>query len=751
MTEIYTRRYFEGEGYKGFYFDFPVHYITAEFILERKPESAIEIGGARGYVSKLLKNKGVKVVCMDISQHCFQTRAMDDFILWDATMTPWPKSSNNANCENEKKEFMKEKEFDLCFSVAFLEHVPEEKVNAVIKEMIRVSKSGLHGITFEKTPKDDDKTHVLFRPKEWWMQRFNEVDSKYPVEIVDKEVMELGPFTVSKYAPADGLTKLNIGSFTNMYHYGWINVDAHDLDKWAKSFSFRFEKSNVLKGLNYPSNSVDLILASHFLEHLDRSDGETFLKDCSRVLKSGGLIRLAVPDTVLICQRYLKGQIKEFGQVNVGVEEASDDAEALFRLLFSGHGTLYDSKSLKATLRRTGFVDIKSKLPFESQSKVIQNQTLPSFPSLSFYVEARKPKPEITITEMKNRKLNIGLLSTRFFGVPPSGYSGLEQIVWNLACELDKMGHKVTLFAPKGSVAPPHGKLVETGEALHSTEVDWFKAEQDAYWTVKDNIGDLDILHGHNWFGFEYLAKLEKPQLKITHTHHGGLNRLNLASLAGVKRLYKLNLVAISDWMADVYASQGFASRRCYNGVDLSAYQFQEEKGERFLFLGRVAPSKAPHIAIEAAKRAGACLDIVGATSFVSDSDYVDRVKQLCDGEKIRFVGEVNHSTKLDYLRNAKGLLIPSTFGEPFGLISIEAMACGTAPIALNDGALKEIIINDESGYICNTVDEMVFRMKNIGSINHKKCRRRAQCFSTKKMTLQYVNRYQNILDGFEW
>jgi glycosyltransferase involved in cell wall biosynthesis/predicted SAM-dependent methyltransferase len=746
MSEKYGRSYFEGEGYKGVYFDFPIHYKFAEFILNKNPMSVIEVGGARGYVTRLLKNSGVNVLCMDISDHCWHTRAIDEFLLWDATIAPWPefKTPNGA-----RHGCLKNKEFDLCVSIAFFEHIPEEKIETVIKEMIRVSNSGLHGITFNKPADDSDKTHVTFRSKSWWEQKFKEVDPNYPVEIFDKDEFEKSTVVISKYAPADGLTKLNVGSFTNMFHYGWTNIDALELSEWAKKLGFRFERNNLLKGLNYPNGSVDVILASHFLEHLCRNEGDTFLAECSRVLRPGGLIRLALPNTALICKTYLEGKISEYRHVNAGVDLARDDAEAFFNLMFSGHETLYDVESLRALLKKNNFTNIQAIPPFESRSKIIKSQTIPAYPSLSFYIEANSSKNKRSIIQKK--KINVGLLSTMFFGVPPVGYSGLEQIVWDLACGLDELGHNVTLFAPKGSHAPPHGKLIETGEAINSTDVDWFKAEQDAYQVLKDNLSEIDILHGHNWFGFEYLAKLQKPDLKITHTHHGGLNQHNIESWSGIKQLHKLNLIAISDWMSNVYASKGFASRRCYNGIDLHKYKCKVEKDDRFMFLGRIAPSKAPHLAIEAALRAGAGLDIVGSTSFVNDPKYVEEIKHSCDGEQIKFIGEVDPTTKVRYLQNAKGLLIPSRFGEPFGLISIESMACGTPPIAFNDGALKEIIIDGETGFICNTIDEMVQRMKCIESINPNDCRKRAQQFSRRKMAKDYVNMYEAILSGYEW
>lgn len=725
----YTREYFEGRGYVGLYRDFVCHYTTAKVVLERKPESVLEVGGSRGYICKLLQNAGVKVTCMDISEHCFHTRAIDDFVLHDATVAPWR---------------FKDKSFDLCFSIAFLEHIPESKVNDTIREMVRVSKRGLHGITFSIAPNDVDETHKqgTIKPKEWWIQKFSESAPDYPVEIMDKEDMEKGPVT---FPPSDGLEKIDVGSFLDMFHYGWQNWDAQDLSTWALQNGYVFKQVDATKQFPKPDSSTDIVLASHFIEHLTRGEGETFLKECFRVLKPNGLLRLAIPDSKLLAKKYLKGEIFEYRHVNIGVEKAPDEAEAFFHLLLAGHKTIYDLNSLEATLKKCGFTNIKEMAPFKSQSEAVENQTIPSYPTLSCYVEA-SPKKEAYVPTATKGKLRIGMVSSPFFGVPPKGYSGLEMVVWDLCCALAKMGHEVTLFAPKGSQAPLNGKLVETGEPAQSVKVDWLKAERDNYEIIKNQLGGLDIIHGHGWFGFEYLAKTRNPQLKVCHTHHGGLS---LDWWSRSKPPFKLNLIGISQWMQTVYRSQGFESRFVYNGVDLDKYVYHKRKGDRLMFLGRISRIKAPHTAIEVAKKAGIGLDVVGGTSFVDDPSYVEQVRSMCDGKQTVFVGEVDHETKLKYLQKAKALLVPSRFGEPFGLISVEAMAVGTPVIALNDGALSEVV--KEGGIMCNDSESMVYAVKQVGGILPKDCRTNAGRFSRERMAENYLQKYYEVLSGNEW
>ena len=345
--------------------------------------------------------------------------------------------------------------------------------------------------------------------------------------------------------------------------------------------------------------------------------------------------------------------------------------------------------------------------------------------------------------------MKIALISTPFFGTPPPTYGGLEVVVWNLANGLTKLGHKVVLFAPKGSKVPKNGFLVECGKAYNTVNVDWIEAERNMWKVYDKKLDDFDIVNGHDWFGFEYASKVRNPSLKVCHTHHGGLN-LNWWKRS--KPPFKLNLVAISKWMKEVYKDQGFESKHVYNGVDLSQYPFSENKGDRLLFLGRISKIKAPHLAIEVAKKLDMGLDIIGGTSFVDDPNYVEEVKRMCDGEKIKFIGEVEHSVKVRYLQEAKALLIPSRFGEPFGLIAVESMACGTPPIALDDGALKEIIEDGKSGFICKDVEEMIKKVEEIDTINLKDCRERSKLFSKEVMSRNYVEEiYKPILNGEEW
>lgn len=378
----FNREYFNsdcqsrGYIYEG-YRDFFTHYKTAEIVYDyckkHNCKKVLEVGAGRGYVSKILKTKGLDVTCLDISEHCLHTRVVEDFILWDITKTPWN---------------FKDKKFDCLFSVAVLEHIHEDKVDNVIREMARISKCGIHGINFTSSDYDVDDTHATVKQIDYWQRKFEEnCPSDYTYKLMDKEKMEAPPYPIPS---PDGLVKLNLGCFTNMFYYGWRNYDIVNLSEFAKRNGYIFEQLDVRKGLPYDSSSVDLIFSSHLIEHLDENEVIKLLKDCHRVLKPGGVLRIATPDACKLMRDYINGVIREYRHINKGVEKAETDIEALLHLLFAGHKTVFDEEKLFQIIKETNFTDVEKTSPFSSRNKVMMNQTFVSHPTISLVVEAVK-------------------------------------------------------------------------------------------------------------------------------------------------------------------------------------------------------------------------------------------------------------------------------------------------------------------------------------------------------------------------
>jgi predicted SAM-dependent methyltransferase len=401
--EMYDKHYFNGGGKVGGYaregyWDFPIHHVTARHILARRPVSVLEIGCARGYVLKRIQDAGILGYGLEISKHCYLTRVANNIILRDICKDAFPVLAQAIGNNQDVRRY------DLCYSVATLEHIPEEFLPHVIREMARTCKRGLHGIDFGQHDDGFDKTHSTLRPKEWWLTQFDHHARGWPVEIVDKEELEQGTFP-EDVLKGDGKIKLNVGSFSTMTHHGWTNLDLIDLTGFAQANGYRFQQCDVRNGLPYATGTVDLIASCHMLEHLTYKEGLAFLRECRRVLKpdTGGM-RILVPDAGLLMGEYnrdlecvagFNGRLAEFDEINDGCAEAKTPAGKLWALLHEGHHACYDSETLEAALVNAGFVPNTSRFrvptifPSRQEQPIVQivKETLDMCPNLSLVVD----------------------------------------------------------------------------------------------------------------------------------------------------------------------------------------------------------------------------------------------------------------------------------------------------------------------------------------------------------------------------
>lgn len=350
------------EGTIGYYKygDFPAHANAVRIILREKPESVLDVGGGYGYIVRRLNLFGVESYCAEVSKYCMSKRVTENFVLCSATNLPF-----------------KDKAFDLVVSIAVMEHIPEKNVDDVIKEMVRVGRRGLHGISFRSGPQDIDITHVNVKPLEYWR-------GKFPPEhkVLDKEEVEgLEAFSSGLY--------VNVGCHVVMF-FGWVNIDVNDLSAYADSRGFKFIRHDCRKGLPFGDNSVSVINASHFIEHLTYEEAEKFLKECHRVLAKGGIIRISVPDLRLLAEKYLKGELGEYDLLNEEYWSSKSQAEKFYRIILSGHKSCWDYDSLSRALEEAGFKDVTRVKPGVSFSPVIEGQAVDTFPGLSLCVEAFK-------------------------------------------------------------------------------------------------------------------------------------------------------------------------------------------------------------------------------------------------------------------------------------------------------------------------------------------------------------------------
>ncbi len=343
--------------------------------------------------------------------------------------------------------------------------------------------------------------------------------------------------------------------------------------------------------------------------------------------------------------------------------------------------------------------------------------------------------------------MKVLLTTPAVYTVPPSSYGGLEKIVWNLCKGLAAKGIFVELAAPYGSSTPPNGHTTLTCPPSMSNP------EQVAYQVVKtsnDWLDQFDIIHDNSWQKWQYLHKSENPKskYKLCSTLHG-------MNPYGQKPPVKnMNLICISSFHSmQTSGALGVPTRFVYNGIDLDQYQFQKDKGEHFLFLSRINKYKGVHVAIDTCKRLGLPLDVVGEDVFVEDQGYVLDIINSCDGKLIKYWGRVPNEKKKELLMNAKALIIPllPPWQEPFGMMAVEALACGTPVITMLNGAMPEIIQTGVNGFICNDIPALDIAISRLNEIDPQKCYESSKRFGIEQMTEGYLSLYKEILEGREW
>lgn len=327
---------------------------------------------ARGYILKRLQDAGVPAVGIEISKHCYLTRACDGIFNLDVCGDRWTDYVMGEITPT-----------DLAFSIATFEHIPEEHLPGVLYNLKKYTRRGLHGIDFGEKDDGFDKTHCSLHPKSWWRELFDK-HGLQDHEIVDKEELEQGTMPKA-YLEGDGKVKLNIGSFTVMYHNGWENIDVADLQQYAQHHGYRYRRHDVRNGLPHGTASVDLISCSHMLEHLTYDEGKKFLAECRRVLKPGGVIRVAVPDAELLLSKYADDTLGDFAEINEVCGQNVTRTRKLHSLLYDNHQATYDADTLRTALHEA---DFRHEVHYFRQGhKQIQAECLDMFPCLSLYAE----------------------------------------------------------------------------------------------------------------------------------------------------------------------------------------------------------------------------------------------------------------------------------------------------------------------------------------------------------------------------
>jgi glycosyltransferase involved in cell wall biosynthesis len=338
--------------------------------------------------------------------------------------------------------------------------------------------------------------------------------------------------------------------------------------------------------------------------------------------------------------------------------------------------------------------------------------------------------------------MRIAVIAPPWYPVPPSGYGGIEWVVSLLADGLTERGHQVTLFAPPGSetearLVPPLAKIPPQ-ELIGDP---WYEAAHAV--TAYEHGDEFDILHDHTGpVGVSIGAMSDCPTV---HTLHGPFTDQTRMLYRRIARRHWF--VAISESQRSMAPANLRWAGVVYNGIPMDRYPFREDKDDFLFFLGRADEEKAPHLAIEAARRAGRRLVMCTTTKNERERRYwAEQVEPLL-GDDVEVCGECPHDQKAELLGRAAALLFPIQWAEPFGLVLPEAMACGTPVVAWRNGSVPEVVADGETGFIVGSMEEMVAAIGRVGELDPYVLRDRVQQrFSAEAMLAGYERVYQEVL-----
>ncbi|MDH6590173.1 glycosyltransferase involved in cell wall biosynthesis [Variovorax sp. TBS-050B] len=344
--------------------------------------------------------------------------------------------------------------------------------------------------------------------------------------------------------------------------------------------------------------------------------------------------------------------------------------------------------------------------------------------------------------------MKIAQIAPLYEAVPPRLYGGTERVVAHLANALVDQGHEVTLFASadtqtRARLAPMRAQALRLDPAPLKSDL---ASHLSMLHEVRRRAHEFDVLHFHvDLLHFPFFEDMAERTLTTLH------GRLDIADLPGAyTRWNRYPLISISkhqrrplpfaNWLATIP-----------HGLDEAPYAFAPEPGGYLAFLGRISPEKRPDRAIEIATRAGLPIRIAAKVDAADARYFEQKIRPMLDHPLVEFIGEIGDADKAAFLGGARALLFPIDWPEPFGLVMIEAMACGTPVIGWRCGSVPEVIEHGVSGLIVEDEAQAVESVHAIGRLDRRAVRRAFEArFSAQAMASAYVEQYRRIVDGGE-
>jgi glycosyltransferase involved in cell wall biosynthesis len=335
--------------------------------------------------------------------------------------------------------------------------------------------------------------------------------------------------------------------------------------------------------------------------------------------------------------------------------------------------------------------------------------------------------------------MRVAIVAPPFIPVPPIAYGGTELFVAQLAEGLVDQGHTVIVYAngesrvrcevrwlyPNGDWPPTDPAAAHLRNADHTA------------WAIRDAAQSADVVHLNDVIGLPFTRFVDVPVvLTIHHPHEPVLSAM-------YERYPRVGYVAISD--AQARREPMTQITVVHHGLRLDDYIFKDAKEGYLAFLGRMVPCKGAHAAIAVARLAGVRLKLAGEVQPMYEQYWRDEVLPHIDGDQIQYLGEADDVLKNELLSGARALLFPIEWQEPFGLVMIEALACGTPVLAFEGGSVAEIVRDGVTGWICRDVAEMATRAMSPGIPPQSCLAWVSRYFSRERMVDQYLDVYRRV------
>jgi glycosyltransferase involved in cell wall biosynthesis len=340
--------------------------------------------------------------------------------------------------------------------------------------------------------------------------------------------------------------------------------------------------------------------------------------------------------------------------------------------------------------------------------------------------------------------MRIAQVSPLFEAVPPKLYGGTERVVWWLTEELVQMGHDVTLFASGDSVTSAKlDPMIEQAIRLDPSVKDWVSHYHRMVELIRRRADEFDVIHFHiDYFPFSVFSRQRTP---FVTTMHG---RLDLPEFKAVYETFlDVPLVSISDNQRLPIPRQNWV-KTVHHGMPSELLMPQPVKQEYFAFLGRVSPEKGLDRAIRVAAQCGMKLKVAAKVDNADKEYFETEIKPLLSQGHVEFIGEINDAQKPAFLSGAAALMFPIDWPEPFGLVMIESMACGTPVVAYRHGSVPEVIDHGVTGFIIDAGDEAAFvaAAKQAKTLNRAKVRAQFERrFTARRMAEDYLEVYDRL------